>query len=141
MRLHPFIKDLRHLRMIFHPAISTERKAALPTACRCVFTGIERAIMKKESIEILAMWDRFREDDDMICDAPARKIGMPYPSPYSVIFPVEMDGELVFVDLNVEEVKRFAYGLLAVLPEAIELTNKAEAEYLTHEAISQAKAV
>lgn len=113
--------------------------ACLPTVS---FTGIERAIMQKEHrIEMDAMWDRFREDDDMICDAPARKIGMPYPAPYCVMFPVEIDGELVFVDLDIDQVKRLAHGLLAALPEAIELTRNADAECLTHEVISQAKAV
>lgn len=91
-------------------------------------------------IETDAMWDRLRDEGEMICDAPARKVGTPFASPYSVMFPVEIDGELVFVDLDIEHVKRLAYGLLSVLPEAIELTNKADAEFLASEALTKAKA-
>lgn len=117
-------------------------KQPYPLPADVFLTGsFERVIMQIEHrIETDAMWDRLRDEGEMICDAPARKVGTPFASPYSVMFPVEIDGELVFVDLDIEHVKRLAYGLLSVLPEAIELTNKADAEFLASEALTKAKA-
>ena len=102
--------------------------------------GCERATMQKEHRqETDAMWARYREYDDMVCDFPERKIGMPFPAAYCVLFPVEIDKDFIFVELDLDEVKRFAMGLLAALPQARALTSAAEADFVTHEAISKAK--
>lgn len=103
-------------------------------------TGDERAAMQKEHRqEADAMWARYREYDDMVCDFPERKIGMPFPAAYCVLFPVEIDKDFVFVELDIDEVERFAMGLLAALPKSRALTEAAEAEFVTHEAICKAK--
>ena len=79
------------------------------------------------------------EYDDMVCDFPERKIGMPFPAAYCVLFPVEIDKDFIFVELDLDEVERFAMGLLAALPKARALTSAAEADFVTHEAICKAK--
>ena len=114
-----------------------EMPACLPLVSS---SGNERAAMQKEHRqEADAMWARYREYDDMVCDFPERKIGMPFPAAYCVLFPVEIDKDFVFVELDIDEVERFAMGLLAVLPKARALTSAAEADFVTHEAISKAK--
>lgn len=103
-------------------------------------SGDKRAAMQKEHRqEADAMWARYREYDDMVCDFPERKIGMPFPAAYCVLFPVEIDKDFVFVELDIDEVERFAMGLLAALPKARALTKAAEADFVTHEAICKAK--
>ena len=103
-------------------------------------SGDKRAAMQKEHRqEADAMWARYREYDDMVCDFQERKIGMPSPAAYCVLFPVEIDKDFVFVELEIDEVERFAMGLLAALPKAMALTKAAEADFITHEAICKAK--
>ena len=61
--------------------------------------------------EIAGMWNYLRQQGDMVSDAPARKIGMPWVAPYEgVCFPVEIDGRFSVVSIDAEQVARFALG-------------------------------
>ena len=94
---------------------------------------------KKQRLAVIEMWASMRASGDMVADAPARKIGMPMAAPYEISFPVEEDGHLVFVCLDLDQVRRFAHGLLAALPIAREMEQELEAEYLAFSAVSKAK--
>lgn len=92
--------------------------------------------------EIAGMWNYLRQQGDMVSDAPARKIGMPWVAPYEgVCFPVESDGDFILVSIPTDQVSRFAAALVALIPESIKLDNECDAGMAAHEAISKAKGV
>ena len=89
--------------------------------------------------EIAGMWNYLRQQGDMVSDAPARKIGMPWVAPYEgVCFPVESDGDFILVSIPTDQVSRFAAALVALIPESIKLDNECDAGMAAHEAISKA---
>ena len=87
--------------------------------------------------EINELWAALRRDGAMAADAPARKIGMPHATPFSVGFPVEVDGSFVMVDLDFDEVGRFAAALVRRLREAREMGAVFDAEYAASVACQQ----
>lgn len=90
--------------------------------------------------EIAGMWNYLRQQGDMVSDAPARKIGMPWVAPYEgVCFPVEIDGHFSVVSIDAEQVARFAAALMALAPVSITLDQEIDAEMGAHSAISKAK--
>ena len=90
--------------------------------------------------EIAGMWNYLRQQGDMVSDAPARKIGMPWVAPYEgVCFPVEIDGRFSIVSIDAEQVARFAAALMELAPVSITLDQEIDAEMAAHEAISKAK--
>ncbi len=108
------------------------------------FLGDERAVMTDEELnaEAESMWMDMREDDEMVVDAPAIKIGMPYAAPYEgATFPVEIDGVLNFLSIPTDQIERFARTLLELLPEAIKLEKECDAEFAAFSAINKAKGV
>lgn len=116
-----------------------EMPACLPMVSS---TGDERATMTEQELdnEISGMWSYLRQQGDMVSDAPARKIGMPWVAPYEgVCFPVEIDGRFSVVSIDAEQVARFAAALVAAIPRAIKLEQECDAEIAAHEAINKAK--
>ena len=92
--------------------------------------------------EIAGMWNYLRQQGDMVSDAPARKIGMPWVAPYEgVCFPVEIDGRFSVVSIDAEQVARFAAALTALVPDSIAMDARCDAEIAAHDAISKAKGV
>ena len=90
--------------------------------------------------EIAGMWNYLRQQGDMVSDAPARKIGMPWVAPYEgVCFPVEIDGHFSVVSIDAEQVARFAAALMELAPVSITLDQEIDAEMGAHSAISKAK--
>ena len=90
--------------------------------------------------EIAGMWNYLRQQGDMVSDAPARKIGMPWVAPYEgVCFPVEIDGRFSVVSIDAEQVARFAAALTALVPDSIAMDARCDAEIAAHDAISKAK--
>ena len=90
--------------------------------------------------EIAGMWNYLRQQGDMVSDAPARKIGMPWVAPYEgVCFPVEIDGNFSVVSIDAEQVARFAAALTALVPDSIAMDARCDAEIAAHDAISKAK--
>ena len=90
--------------------------------------------------EIAGMWNYLRQQGDMVSDAPARKIGMPWVAPYEgVCFPVEIDGRFSVVSIDAEQVARFAAALMELAPVSITLDQEIDAEMGAHSAISKAK--
>ena len=90
--------------------------------------------------EIAELWDAYRQDGDMVIDAPACKVGMPHVAPYEgVVFPVQMDGVFNMVSIPADKVSRFAAALVALIPESIEMDKLCDAEIALSEAISKAK--
>lgn len=90
--------------------------------------------------EIAGMWNYLRQQGDMVSDAPARKIGMPWVAPYEgVCFPVEIDGRFSVVSIGAEQVARFAAALTALVPDSIAMDARCDAEIAAHDAISKAK--
>lgn len=90
--------------------------------------------------EIAGMWNYLRQQGDMVSDAPARKIGMPWVAPYEgVCFPVEIDGRFSVVSIDAEQVERFAAALTALVPDSIAMDARCDAEIAAHDAISKAK--
>lgn len=90
------------------------------------------------SQEIELMWEAMRADDEMIVDFPGSKLGMPFGQAYEVIIPWECDGVFLPVSINPESIPKLIAGLLSAQKSCIELTDVAEAEYHTHEAIQKA---
>ena len=92
--------------------------------------------------EIAGMWNYLRQQGDMVSDAPARKIGMPWVAPYEgVCFPVEIDGRFSVVSIDAEQVARFAAALMELVPDSIAMDARCDAEIAAHDAISKAKGV
>ena len=90
--------------------------------------------------EIAGMWNYLRQQGDMVSDAPARKIGMPWVAPYEgVCFPVEIDGRFSVVSIDAEQVARFAAALMELVPDSIAMDARCDAEIAAHDAISKAK--
>ena len=94
--------------------------------------------------EIAGMWNYLRQQGDMVSDAPARKIGMPWVAPYEgVCFPVEIDGEFVLASIPADQVQRFAVALVQAASDSEELDAELDLEYgadlLALDAISKAK--
>lgn len=90
--------------------------------------------------EIAGMWNYLRQQGDMVSDAPARKIGMPWVAPYEgVCFPVEIDGRFSVVSIDAEQVERFAAALTALVPDSIAMDARCDAEIAAHDAITKAK--
>lgn len=91
-------------------------------------------------VEIEEMWGYFRSIGDMVVDAPALKVSMPYAAPYEgVCFYVETDGVCSHISIPVDQVRRFADAMLEMMPQAIALEHAADAEIAAHEAIFNAK--
>lgn len=89
--------------------------------------------------EIAGMWNYLRQQGDMVSDAPARKIGMPWVAPYEgVCFPVEIDGRFSVVSIDAEQVERFAAALTALVPDSIAMDARCDAEIAAHD-ITKAK--
>lgn len=84
------------------------------------------------------LWEQLRADGEMLADAPARKIGMPYPTPFFIAIPVQIDGVFAMVEVDIDQVPRLITGLIDALPEAIAMEAKATSEYTTFEAIKKA---
>ena len=90
--------------------------------------------------EIAGMWNYLRQQGDMVSDAPARKIGMPWVAPCEgVCFPVEIDGRFSVVSIDAEQVARFAAALMELAPVSITLDQEIDAEMGAHSAICKAK--
>lgn len=86
------------------------------------------------------MWADLRKDGSMVVDTPACKVGMPWAVPYEgVCFPVEVDGEFVFVSIPADQVARFALGLACMVAQSRDIDSECDAEIAAHDAISKAK--
>lgn len=90
--------------------------------------------------QITRLWADLRENDAMVVDFPARKVGMPWPMPFEgVCFPVEIDGEFTMVSIPTDQVTRFALALTETIPKSERLDSACMAEIAVHNAISKAK--
>ena len=70
----------------------------------------------------MQLWSHLRTSGEIAVDYPGRKVGMPSAIPYEGVgFPVELDGEFMFVTIPVEAVTAFAKALIACVPESINL--------------------
>ena len=91
-------------------------------------------------VEIEEMWGYFRSIGDIVVDAPALKVSMPYAAPYEgVCFYVETDGVCSHVSIPADQVERLADAMLEMMPQAIALEQAADAEIAAHEALIKAK--
>lgn len=86
------------------------------------------------------MWADYRKDGDMVVDAPASKVGMPYAAPFEgACFPVELDGRIFFVSIPAEQAERFAKGLLEKAALSMAMERECRSEMVAHEVICKAK--
>ena len=86
------------------------------------------------------MWADYRKDGDMVVDAPASKVGMPYAAPFEgACFPVELDGRIFFVSIPAEQAERFAKELLEKAALSMAMERECYSEMVAHEVICKAK--
>jgi len=90
--------------------------------------------------QVADMWADYRQDGDMVLDAPAYKVGMPYAAPYEgACFPVEIDGRLFFAAIPAEQADRFAKALVEKAALSTAMERERDSEMAAHEAICKAK--
>lgn len=90
--------------------------------------------------EIHEMWASFRARGEMVIDAPAHKVGMPWVAPYEgVCFPVAIDGDFMMVSIPSDQAERFARAIIAMVPKSIEVDSEYEAVIVANFAIEKAK--
>src|SRR5574337_757565 len=98
--------------------------------------------MNKQQLknEEMQLWSHLRAVGDVAVDFPDRKVGMPGAIPYEGVgFPVEMDGEFLFVTIPVEAVTAFAKALIACVPESVRLDSELDAKREADIAIARLK--
>ena len=88
----------------------------------------------------MQLWAHMRTTGEIAVDYPGRKVGMPSAIPYEGVgFPVEVDGEFLFVTIPVEAVTAFAGALIACVPESISLDCGLDAKREAEIAIARVK--
>lgn len=85
------------------------------------------------------MWADMRAAGEMLRDTDDEKLGMPYPCPYEVVLPYEVEGVYCPITVSHEVAERIAKHILAIVPEAKRLTASAEASLAAHDAICKAQ--
>lgn len=98
--------------------------------------------MNKQELrqEEMQLWSHMRAVGNVAVDYPGRKVGMPGAIPYEGVgFPVEIDGEFLFVTIPVEAVTEFAAALIACVPDSVSLDCELDAKREADIAIARAK--